>query len=389
MASSTSMLKNLAKSKPITIGIECESIENDTYGVARLISKLLEQLAAQTDHSPKYRFVLYFNKNIPALPFLNNPIFEKRVVGLPRWGLPGSFSVYYYLLLPLQLWKDRPAAMYYPNYMLPLIHPPHVPSLVMMTEDIFREARNPKLAFRFRIAYLIFSLFWAVHRATKVMAISRSSRDALAREGIARDRIAVNELAVDTPATRHSPLATRHSLLYVGQAFERRHVREVLAAFTHLAQEMPDLSFHIVGPDKYEPPIIKETVQLLNQRLNRTAVSWEPYASDEDLATHYATARALVYVSDAEAFGLPPLEGLSHGAVPVVADAPVSREIYGPHAFYASQPSVTAIGTALRAALTDENHRTAIRHAAPAILARYTWKAHADRFLRIVQTLTR
>jgi glycosyltransferase involved in cell wall biosynthesis len=376
------------KSKTLhRIGIECESIEDDSYGVARLITKLLEQLAARPELSRTHRFVLYFNKRIPDLPFLNSPLFEKRLIGLSRWGLPGSFSAYYYILLPLELWRSRPAAMYYPNYMLPLIHPPQVPSLVMMTEDIYREARNPKLPLRYRAAYLLFSLFWAARRATKVMAISRTSRDVLVGEGIPRDRIAINELAVDPPKAHDSQPTTHNSFLWVGQAFERRHLREALAAFTDLAQDKPELTFRIIGPDKYNPPIIGETARLINQRLGRMAVSWEPHVSDEMLATHYRAAAALVYVSDAEAFGLPPLEALSYGAVPVVADVAVSREVYGEHAFYATQSSVEAIGSAMREAITNTTRRDAVRKAAPAILARYTWSAHADRFVRIMNKL--
>ncbi len=374
----------------IKIGIECESIEDDSYGVARLITKLLEQLAARPELSRTHRFVLYFNKRIPDLPFLKSGLFETKLVGLPRWGLPGSFSAYYYVLLPIELWLNRVQAMYYPNYMLPLIHPPQVPSLVVMTEDVYREARNPKLPFRYRAAYLVFSLFWAARRATKVMAISKASRDELGAAGIARDRIAVNELAVDGPRLTGSPEhSERGGFLWVGQAFERRHLREALAAFTDLGQETPELTFRLIGPDKYNPPIIGETVRLINQRLGRQAVSWEPYADDASLAQAYQRAAAVVYVSDKEAFGLPPLEGLSYGAMPVVADVAICREQYGDHAFYARESSADAIGAAMRAAIGDQAHRKAVSNAAPAILARYTWSAHADRFMRIINTLAR
>lgn len=374
--------------KPLVrIGIECESIEDDSYGVARLTSKLLEQLAARPELEKTHRFILYFSRRVPDLACLKSPVFQTRLIGLPRWRLPASFSVYYYLLLPLELWRHPVDVMYYPNYMLPLAHPPRTPSLVMMTEDIYREARNPKLPFRYRAAYLVFSLFWAARRATRVMAISESSRDTLMRFGIPRERIAVNELAVDAPRIRNWQSATRHSFLWVGQAFERRHLREALAAFTELARERPELTFRVIGPDKYNPPLIEETVRLINRRLDRPAVTWEPYVTDEALAEAYASSHAVVYVSDAEAFGLPPLEGLSYGAVPVVADKPVCREVYGEHAFYSAEPSVAGIGAAMQEALTDERRRAGILRTAPAITARYSWQAHAQRFLRIMSHL--
>jgi EmrB/QacA subfamily drug resistance transporter len=51
--------------------------------------------------------------------------------------------------------------------------------------------------------------------------------------------------------------------------------------------------------------------------------------SDADLAALYAGARAVISTSIAEGFGIPPLEGLMFGRLPLLADIPVFRHLYG------------------------------------------------------------
>ena len=365
-----------------TIGIECESLEGDVYGVARITHNLIRALAARPTLGNAWHCTLYFKRAVPAeYATLDPAVFTTRVIGL------GSFSLYYYLALPLRLWRDRPDFMYYPNYMLPVLHPPHVRSVVMLTEDIYREMHNPRLPLRYRIAYRIFAAGWAAHRATNVMAISNASADAL-KVYISPERIVVNPLGV-TPPARSTVGEFGRYFLWVGQAFERRHLREALAAFAPIAAEHADLEFRIIGSDKYDPPMISEAVRHLNRVLGRQAVSWRQSVDENELSAAFAGAQALVYVSDTEAFGLPPLEALVHGTPAVVADTPITREVFGSHAFFASRTDVTGIGEALRRAIDDRRERSRILTATASIASRFTWSGFADRFLRMARKLAR
>lgn len=358
--------------KLIRIGIECEQLEEGSWGVARLVSQLLKELASRPHLRDQFRFRLYFKSHIPDWEFLNDPLFEKEVIWQP---LPRhSFVLYYYVFLPIRLWFARLDAMYYPNYMLPIIHPPWIPSLVMLTEDIWHEMRSPRQLFQHRLAYRVFG-YWSAWWATRIMAISKSSAEHVRRLfHIAPTRIAVNELAIDPPRDIHGLTRTQPYLLYVGQAFERRHLRETLAAFKELSPSFPGLQFVFVGPDKYQPPLV----------LPPDVIHFEQ-VTDQELAALYANAKAIVYVSWAEAFGLPPLEALAYGTPAVVADTPVSRELFGDNAFFVKDAG--DIPRALRAALTDTERHQRIREAAPTILARFTWSRHADRWLNIINEI--
>ena len=69
------------------------------------------------------------------------------------------------------------------------------------------------------------------------------------------------------------------------------------------------------------------------------------HVCDEDLAALYTGARALVFPSDDEGFGLPPVEALACGTPVVASDVPALREVLGDRATFA-----TSLGELVRAA---------------------------------------
>lgn len=373
-----------ASEKLKRIGIECESIEGASWGVGRVVYKLLEELSRRPELAARFRFYLYFKSRIPEYSFLESPLFVKRVTR-PAWS-PASFNLHYHIWLLVCAYRDGVRTLYFPNYMLPLLW--FRKAVVMLTDDIWHEIRNPQLPFRFRLAYRIFG-GWAARRATRIMAISHASASEVARLfRIPPLRIAVNELAVDAARESRGVTRTAPYLLYVGQAFPRRNLRETLLAFERIAPHHPNLQLVCVGPDKYTPPIKEHVIAEINARLKRQAVVSFEHVSDADLAALYAHATALVYVSSREGFGLPPLEALAYGTPPVVADTHVTREIFGTHAFFVPEPvTPDTIAPVLERAASDSAMREVIRNAAPGILSRYTWKAHADRFMNIISAL--
>jgi GT2 family glycosyltransferase/glycosyltransferase involved in cell wall biosynthesis len=372
----------------VTIAIECESLEGQTWGVGRIVAKLIEALGDREAVRRQFRITLYSNGPLPDSVHYDERLFTSSPVGLPARLGPSarsSFSLYYFLLLPVALRRDRPRAVFYPSYMLPFGAPSG--SLVLLTDDVFREAKDPGLSWRHRVLYRIFSLGWAKARATRVMTLSESSAEHLEARGIEASRIVVNPPAVDRPRT-DVPAGLATTFLWVGQAFPRRHLREALLAFATITRTEP-ATFRIVGPDRYPTPTIGALVHAINEKDDRPTVFWDEYVSDDDLAAAYASADAIVYVSATEAFGLPPLEALSYGTPAVLADTPVNRELYGSLAFYVPLPvSEDGIAAAMRASMHDTVRRDEIRAAAASITERYAWGRYSDRFLATMEDLS-
>ncbi|MBI2063021.1 MAG: glycosyltransferase family 4 protein [Candidatus Yanofskybacteria bacterium] len=365
----------------LKIGIECESIEGlESWGIGRIVKNLLEEISLRPELTSEFRFFLYFKSHIPKLPFLDNPIFVKKVSGV------SSFSLYYYLLLPIKLWFEKLDLMFLPNYMLPILFLGK--SLVMLTEDIYYEIHTSTLPFRYKLAYKIFAGWWTARHATKIMAISETSKKEMAQLfKINPTRIVVNQLGVDQPKPiTNYQLPITNYILYVGQAFPRRHLRETMLAFELISSRFPDLKLVAIGKDKYNPPIIKTLVKEINNRIGKEKIIYKEYVSENELVQLYAHAKLLVYVSSKEAFGLPPLEALGHGVPAVVSDSEISHEIFGDNAFFVSNPDdPNSIAEAITKGLTNETKRQEIKNARQSILTKYTWQKHTDKFLEIIR----
>lgn len=370
----------------INVGIECESIEDgQSWGVGRIVNKLLQEIDRRPELKKEFRFFLYFKSKIPDYPYLKNDIFVKKII-FPQW-LPRSFSFYYYVFLPIRLWFARLRVMYFPANMLPIIFSGK--SMVTLTEDMHYEMYHGSLPFRYRLAYLVFGN-WAAKRATKIIAVSQASKKEVARVfKIDPKRIAPIPNGVEINPHPEQRAKRENYIFYLGQAFPRRHLRETILAFEKIHPQFPDLKFYAVGKDAYHPPVIADLIKAVNARIGHELIIHKDYVSQDQLEALYVGAQAVVYVSSSEAFGLPPLEALGYGSVPVVSRLPASQEIFGDNAFYVDNPdSVDSIAATITEALTNPSKRADIRQAAPTILSRYTWQKHTDAFLDVIRNIT-
>ncbi|KKT28698.1 MAG: Glycosyl transferase group 1 [Candidatus Yanofskybacteria bacterium GW2011_GWA2_44_10] len=370
------------------IGIECEEIEskNPSWGVGKMLSRLLEEISKKKELEDQFKFILYFKDSIPDLPYLNSPVFEKKTTPVPFFP-HRLFPIYYFALLPVRLWFEKLDAMYWPKYMLPVISLEN--SLVVLTEDVYYETFEGNLPFRYRLSYAIFSR-WAAVFAKKIMVISETSKRNVSKLfKIDEKRISVNHLGIDVRENINFVQPTEKYILYVGQAFPRRHLKETMLAFEKIHGQFPDLKLIAVGPDKYDAKTIAQLAKDVNSRIGCEAISHANYVSDGELLKLYAGASSLIYVSDREAFGLPPMEALSFGVAPVVADNELGHELFEDYAFYAANNTVDGIAGAIVQSLTDSSRREKIKTDGPQFAGRYSWKRFADNWLNIIRSMVK
>ena len=215
---------------------------------------------------------------------------------------------------------------------------------------------------RFRLRYL------AVQRAERVIVPSEVvAADAQERLDIERERIEVIPEAAaavmyprgaqEVAAVRsHYGLPERY-LLWVGSMLHPERRKRV----AELAQAPRSMPLVLAGPTRqwaHELPDVTLTGQV----------------SDDELAALYSGAHALVFPSDEEGFGLPPVEALACGTPVVACDAPTLREVLGGRATFVARGDMEGLLAAGAAAVRP----------APAPLqwswrdaARATWKVYA------------
>lgn len=383
------------------IGVECEQLEGERFGVGHTLAQLLSALAHVPGVEKKFQFVLYFKTSIPDDVFLNHPLFEKKI--LTGGIIPRSFNVFYHICIPFSYVRDRLDGFFFPSYMLPAFFVGK--AVVVLTNDVYWEAHHGTLPFRYRLSYRIFC-WWAAKRAKKIMTISQFSAKELEQfYNIPGNRIVVNpwglepifkilkrspEYSASVGAIKKQHGIAKDFFLSVGQAFPRRHMKEAIEAFGRIASHYPHIQYLVACIDKYQPPVLDTLIKKINEKEGREAVVYTRYILRQDLVIVMNEARAMVYVSDTEALGLPPLETLACGRPSIVADTPLSREVLGEEGFFV--PNTTdpeGIARHMRKIADDEKETARIVQIQSKQLEKYRWDTHAHILLSLFEDVVR
>jgi glycosyltransferase involved in cell wall biosynthesis len=274
--------------------------------------------------------------------------------------------------------------LFAPGYTGPLRSP--VP-MVVAIHDVSFAAHPEWFSWREGLRRRVLSR-WTARHAVRVLTISEFSKQEIVRHlGVDGAKIAVTYPGVTamTDAARGS--SSEAVVLYVGSVFNRRHVPELIAGFAQVARRHPDARLEIVGDNRTTPRLDLEEVARRSGAGDR--IRLRSYVSDEELRNLYRDARAFVFLSEYEGFGLTPVEALSAGVPIVVLDTAVAREIYGPAAIYVPRSDPGFVATALERALFDPAERSRVLNASPDVLARYSWEECARRTLQILLACAR
>lgn len=382
------------------IGIECESLEGKRFGVGQALAQFLNALTLESDVEKNYKFVLYFKKEIPKDVFLNHPIFEKKI--LTGGWIPTSFNIFYHILLPIYHLKDRLDILFLPSYMLPAFFFSKK-ALVVLTNDVYYEAYFGSIPFRYRLSYMIFCA-WAAKRAKKIMTISEFAKKELMRfYNLPDEKIFVNPWGLEDKlkvfersedvlkrmADIKQKLGIRNDfILSIGQAFDRRRVKEAVEAFGKIAEKFPNVQYLVPCVDKNNPPILDALAEEINKKLGRKAIIRETYVDRADIPYLFNFAKLLIYVSDKEALGLPPVEALACGTPSVVIDNDLSREIFENRAFFVKNPkNIDEYASVIDDALTDMKKINDIIGDKDKILSKFNWSRHVKKTLKEIDAI--
>ncbi len=366
----------------MNIAVDARELAGQPTGVGRYLAGILREwnrLLEAGDH--EFTFCAPGEVDVAAWPALRARVEVERGSGT-RWEQR---------VLPRLARRAEAGVLFCPGYSGPVFD--DMP-LVVAIHDVSFAAHPEWFRWREGLRRRVITRA-AARRAARVLTISDfSRREIIEHLGVAASKIDViypgvglradaaqrsdvaerANVAQPADVAQRSDVAQRFSaaneplVLYVGSIFNRRHVPETIKAFTRLARRVPHARLAIVGDNRTFPH--RDLRPLVSQS---PAVELHSYVGDDVLAGLYGRARAFVFLSEYEGFGLTPLEALAAGVPIVVLDTPVAREVYGPAAIYVAAPDPRLIEPALERALFDDAERLRIRRAAPGVLARYSW----------------
>lgn len=376
----------------IKVAIECHKLEspsaNERAGIGRTLYKFFEEINKHPKLKDEFRFYLYFKGFIPNIPFLENKIFVKKIAKLPFF-IPffrPSFNIFFHIALPFFCWKDKINVTFFPSFMMPAFFTGK--SIAVLTNDIYYEYTKGTLPLKFKISYRLFANR-AARQATYITPFTHyAKREIIKCFKLKPEKVEVVPLGIDSEQimsyANRNKIKNKNYILYVGQAFPRRHLKETILAFEKIAYEFPRLNLIAIGHDKYNPPIIKNLVAQVNKNLGKEKIFYRKSVNEEELLRLYFEAQLLIYISSSEAMGLPPIEALAANTPAVVADDPLTHEIFGDNAFFVKNPDdINSIAHTIREALNDKDKKIKIVNNKDKVLPKYTWPKHTKQMLDI------
>jgi len=177
---------------------------------------------------------------------------------------------------------------------------------------------------------------------------------------------------------------SRDFLLAVGSLQPRKNMVRLIRAYARLRSEREDFrpQLVIVGRKLW---LASEIFDEVKRQRWADDVILTGYVPDEDLPALYRAARAFVYPSLFEGFGLPPLEAMACGTPVVTSDVSSLPEVTGDAALLIDPNDERALANALIEIVNNEGLRAELRERGIAQAKKFTWRAAAEKTLSLYQ----
>jgi alpha-1,3-rhamnosyl/mannosyltransferase len=228
------------------------------------------------------------------------------------------------------------------------------------------------------------AISWTDH----IITISEYSKSELCKwTGVPADRISVIPLGVDTRWFRDVTLEESAMVrakfalpaqyfISVGTLQPRKNISTVIAAHRALPDaERTQTPLVIVGRAGWK---CEQEIAQLERDARSGRVLWLQHVSDAELLPIMKAAKALLFPSLAEGFGLPVLEAFA-AQVPVITSTTTSLpEVAGDAALAVEPTDVSALSEAMRRILDDQALSIALREQGLARARLFTWESCAE-----------
>lgn len=364
------------------IGIDARFFGTPGKGLGRYTEKLVSALE-ELDTENLYEIFLYGESFDAYQP--SNPRFTKIQVPYRWYGFGEQ------LLYPFFLLRRNLDLVHFPHFNVPFLYRrPFVVTihdLILLHFPTQKASTHQAFWYRFKYFFYLRVIRSAIKRACNVLAVSWFTReDVVSFYPEAETKIHVTLEGVDQHCLWASPEETvktlrryweelgrreeRPYVLYVGNSYPHKN----LDIFLTLARTEPDVDIVLVGKNDYfYERFRREIVQA-----GLTNIYLAGSVPDTHLSFLYRKAKAYVFPSLYEGFGLPPLEAMQYKLPVLVSNRGSLPEVVGEGALIADPDNQEEFISSYQKLLSDDSLRTKLIEEGIRRAMLFSWRKMAE-----------
>lgn len=348
------------------------------YYSAHLVREILNQDKANS-------YLLYTDEYSPIFKKFQNA--EQKIVD--KKGLKWHTSVLKYLYV------ENVDVYFSPtSYIIPAIHDPKKLKVVMTVHDLvaflFPQKHNRKAVFTEK-----FTLKKALKKAAKVLSVSENTKtDLCSRFKCNEDLVeivpnAACDIFEPIPREAYEDYLNAHEIpekfiFSVGTLEPRKNLSTLIKSFARVVKANPDYHLLIAGKEGW---MFEEIFKKVHELEIENNVKFLGYVPERDLVYLYNSARAFVYPSLYEGFGIPPLEALQSGCPVITSNLSALPEVVGDAAIKIDPKDENALTEAIFTLINNNELREELIKKGFKQAKKYSWKTSAQKFLDIIREL--
>ncbi|HUT22068.1 MAG TPA: glycosyltransferase family 1 protein [Candidatus Bipolaricaulota bacterium] len=357
------------------------------------------------------RYFLY--TNVPLKDGLENcpENFEEKILNWPPGRLWTQFRLSYEMLVTrlrdfctrlyrLQDVRDKtgkePDRLFVSAHVIPLFHPKKT---VVTMHDIGFE-RFPKIYPWYDIVYHKYALRFAKFSAWKIITISEfSKKEIMDVFKIPAEKIKVVYNGFDAgnykiyPAEEIESIKLKYGLnspyfIFTGRLEEKKNTPFLVECFAEFKKSRPECKLVLVGNTKTGSGFVTHGFERVKENIEKFGLQKDVitpgWVGVEDLSKLTAGARALVFPSLYEGFGIPPLEAMACGCPVICSNTTSLPEVAGDAALLIDPKSKEEIVRAMNKIDADENLRKELIAKGFENIKRFSWEKCARETLEVI-----
>ncbi len=232
-----------------------------------------------------------------------------------------------------------------------------------------------------------------VRRASHIMTVSEfTKRRLIDATGVNQSRVTVVPNGVDDRFNQRSPqeiavtlgklgIPSPNYLLSLATLEPRKNLAGQLAAWERCISCIPENVWLVVAGAQGKEHVFRDT----HMRSVPPRVHFTGYVADEDLPALYSGATALLYPSFYEGFGLPVLEAMAAGIVPIVSTSTAPSELAGDAGIAVNPRDHESIASAIVKVVEDVACREELSRRATLRSGTFSWDRSAEMTWQVLQ----